>query len=295
MSSEESGASIDEGEYDYAEKSSQRARVRKDLAEGKIVKRGITTGYLKLDRLLYHQGWGRKEFSLLMGGPKSGKTTAMINFAKNAAGAGHNVLYVTLEVATDIVADRLDALISQFEMKKLKEHPIEINDKVSDFMKRAGLLKLHEFPSGRMAPKDLARLLAKYKARGVIFDLVVVDYADLMRPDRYSDNAIENSKQVYTDLRAIAQEYDLALLTATQSNRDGFKSVVADMDHVSDDFNKVRIADIFITINITADERARNEARLYFAASRNSEQGVTVTVQQDIARMNFIKGIIGIE
>lgn len=291
----EVGASEDAGEYDYFEKIAQRTAVRKDIRDGKLKPNGITTGVAKLDALLYHRGWGRKELSLLMGGPKAGKTAAMIGFARSAASVGHNVLYVSLEVSVDIIADRMDSAISDVEYKKLKEHPIEISDKIADFHSRCGLLKLREFPSGTMAPRDLRRLLSAYKSKGIKFDLVVVDYADLMKPDFRTTDKIENSKSIYTDLRAVAQEFDLALLTATQTNREGTKEMTAGMEHVSDDFNKVRIADVFITINKNEEEAATGQARLYIAASRNSEQGKTLIIKQDMSRMKFLTAILGIE
>ena len=87
----------------------------------------------------------------------------------------------------------------------------------------------------------------------------------------------------------------MAVLSATQTNRDGFKSTVAKAEHVAEDFNKIRIADLVISINVTDEERAANEARLYFAASRNQESGFTIFIKQDISRMQFITSIVKVE
>jgi replicative DNA helicase len=125
--------------------------------------------------------------------------------------------------------------------------------------------------------------------------MVIVDYADLMAPERYTDNSIENSKNIYVSLRGLAMQEDIALLTATQTNREGFKSSVAKAEHVSEDFNKIRIADIVISINRTEEERAVGQARLYFAASRNQAGQFTVRIKQDMERMRFISEIIGEE
>jgi replicative DNA helicase len=289
------GISEDGDEYDYFERINERTETRLDKAAGKLPPQGITTGHQKMDDVLYHRGWGKRELSVLMGGAKTGKTTAMIGFAKSASLAGKNVLYVTLEVSAAIISDRLDASMSDNMMKELGKNIHDIDSKIRDIHKRAGCLKIHEYPPGSFTPSQLERLIEKYEAKGIIFELVVVDYADIMAPDHRINDPIENSKQTYIGLRAVAFNKNVAVLSATQTNRDGFKATVAKADHIADDFNKVRIVDLLISINITEEERANGQARLFFAASRNQESGFTIFVKSDISRMIFIKSILKIE
>lgn len=289
------GISEDGDEYDYFERINERTEARLDKAAGKLPPQGITTGHPKMDDVLYHRGWGKRELSVLMGGAKTGKTTAMIGFAKSASLAGKNVLYVTLEVSAAIISDRLDASMSDNMMKEIGKNIHDIDSKIRDIHKRAGCLKIHEYPPGSFTPNMLERLIEKYEAKGIIFELVVVDYADIMAPDHRINDPIENSKQTYIGLRAVAFNKNVAVLSATQTNRDGFKATVAKADHIADDFNKVRIVDLLISINITEEERANGEARLFFAASRNQESGFTIFVKSDISRMIFIKSILKIE
>lgn len=288
----EVGVNEDGGAYDYYSNISLRSSKRLDEASGTRPPRGITTGHLKLDEILYHQGWGRKELATIMGGAKSGKTTALIGFAKAASLAKFNVLYVTLEVSASIIGDRLDASMSDTMIKELGKKINDVKSKIESLQAHAGKLVIHEYPSGTFSPKMLRALIDRYEAKGQRFDLVVVDYADIMAPNYRYQDVIENSKSVYVDLRAIAQEKDVAMLTATQTNREGYKATVAKAEHVAEDFNKVRTVDLMISINITDEERSKNEARLYFAASRNQESGFTLFIKQDIAKMKFIESIV---
>ena len=288
----EIGVNEDGGAYDYFSNISLRTAERIDDASGVKPPRGITTGHLKLDEILYHRGWGRKELATIMGGAKAGKTTALIGFAKAASLAKFNVLYVTLEVSAKIISERLDAAMSDTMMKELGKHIRDIEAKVGALEATSGKLLIHEFPSGTFTPNQLRALLDRYEAKGTRFDLVVVDYADIMAPNFRFNDVIENSKSVYVDLRAIAQQKDVAMLTATQTNREGYKATVAKAEHVAEDFNKVRTVDLMISINITDEERSKGEARLYFAASRNQESGFTLFIKQDIAKMKFIESII---
>lgn len=287
------GAAMDSGEYDYFANLERRTLHRKERAAGIAKPTGITTGYAAFDTELYHKGWGRSELSVLLGGAKAGKTTALISFGVNAMGAGYNVLYVTLEVSADIISDRMDANISDVLMMELDDYTFKIEEKIKEFQAKAGKFLIREMPTGSMTVSGLRRMIEQYKAQGVTFDLVIVDYADLMAPERWTDNAQENSKNVYVNLRGLAMSEGFAVLTATQTNREGFKSSVAKAEHVAEDFNKIRIADLIISINKTDEERAVGEARLYFAASRNQAGNFTIRIQQDIDRMKFITKIIG--
>ncbi len=283
------------GSYDYVGESLGRKTYRDDLAAGKIVHSGIPTGIGPMDAMLYHRGWGRKELSLIMGGAKSGKTTMLIDAARAACLLGYNVLYVTLEVASKIVAERLDASISEIPFAEIAVRAEEAFDAVNAVMAKGGVFKLHEYPSGSMTPQNLNRLISRYEAMSVKFDLVVVDYADLMIPTRTMDDVIENSKRIYIDLRGIAQEHDLAMLTATQTNREGMKAAVAKLTDISDDINKARTCDLLISINATADEVTKGIRRLYFAASRNQAADITIKVQTALDRGKFIARILSVD
>jgi replicative DNA helicase len=292
-------------EYDYWAKIVERTAVRIDKASGKIPPQGITTGHLQMDQLLYHRGFGRRELTAILGGAKAGKTTALINFGKSAALAGHNVLYISCEVAVDIIADRADAAIADTLVKELGTKINEVKAKIEAMAARAGKFIMHEYPTGTLTPSMLRALIERYKSPGlnpdgtvrppIIFDEVIVDYADIMAPDVYTREPIENSKQIWIALRAIAQEENVAMLTATQSNREGMKATIIKATDVADDINKVRTVDLMISINYTDEERAAGECRLFFAASRNQESGFTLFVKQDLARMIFIRSILRVE
>jgi replicative DNA helicase len=290
------GANHDGDVYDYGEMLAQRTGDRLDKAAGKKPPMGITTGFKELDDALYHKGWGRRELSVLMGGAKAGKSTALLDFGIHAVKHGYNVLYVTLEVAAEICAERLDANVSDTPMMELGNHIHDVKAKVASFMSSTkGRFILKEFPSGACTVSDIRRLIERFKARGMVFDLVIIDYADCMVPERVTDNVQENSKSIYLGLRGIAMQEHIAMLTATQTNRDGFKAAVAKAEHIAEDFNRVRIADILISINATDEEKRAGIARLFFAASRNQAGNFTLKIEQARDKMKFLTRVVGYE
>jgi replicative DNA helicase len=280
--------------YDYFERVADRSAERKDKVAGVKPPQGITTGIRKIDKLLYNGGWGRGELSMLMGAAKAGKSTGLLFFARNAAMAGDNVLYVTMEMSDKIASDRIDASISGVKMKELLDNIGLVEQEVSKAGKGAGHFKISQLPGYSLTPAELRRIVDSFISDGIRFDMIVLDYIDLMAPDFRTGVTTEDSKQIYVKVRAIAQEENIAMLSATQSNREGMKAIVAKMEHTSDDINKVRIADITISINSTDDERDRGEARLHFAAARNDASNITVHVKNDIERMIFIDSVIDI-
>jgi replicative DNA helicase len=285
-------------DYDFFGEDEIKARMvlKDERSAGVLLKKTVKTGIKKLDLLLYHKGWGKGEMVVFMGLPKAGKSISLAFFAKNAALAGHNVLFITLEVSKDITSERIESSMSEIKMNDLSHHSTAVAEKITELRASSGRLMIEERPTGTMTPKDLEEIVAFYRnQRGIEFDMIALDYADIMRPNRHNDNAIENSKSVYVDLRAIAQKENVALLTATQANREGIKGGILKMENVAEDFNKIRIADLVISINRTPEEVVTNTARLYFAASRNQMGDKTLKISQDLSTMTFIKALIGIE
>lgn len=287
------GAVTDGDDYDYFEEIKNRTQVRKDLAAGKIVRDGISTGHSKIDAHLYHFGWGRKELSCIMGPAKSGKTLSLAEFSKNATLAGHNVLYDSLEVRKEIIAERLDAAISSVLMNQLHKSPDDVEAAVKALHAKAGQFKMRDHPSGTLKPSQLNRLIEKYRADGVVLDMVTVDYADIMAAEYRSDNLIDNLRSIYIDLRAIAHEHNIAVLTATQTNREGAKAATAKATDVGDDWNKARTVDVMLGLAATEQEVQDGEARIAWLLSRNTEAGFQLRIKQDRSRGQFLTSVIG--
>lgn len=282
---------------DFKEGIEKRSEIRKARLKGEIAYNSVTTGFKDFDNILYRRGWGKGELTLYMAPSKGGKSVALIDHALRAVEKGNNVLLISLEVSTEIQTDRMDSNISGVKMGELSIYIDKVGDRVAKWRDRAANLKCHEYPSGTYKVSDLRRLIKKYQATGITFDLIVIDYADIMLSESRSNESIDKSKQVLIDLRALAQAENVAILSATQTNRAGATvgptAVISDI-HVAEDYNKIRIADLVISINCNDIERDSGEARLFFAASRN-QPAHTITVKRDLSIMKHIKEILEIK
>lgn len=197
----------------------------------------ITTGYGCLDKIT-DGGWDRKTLNVLMGGPASGKSLWMQNLGVNAANAGYNVAYLTCELSDKkclkrIGSIRLNIPIAQYtELAKDKEYMrerIQQLNRSADgvFDNKPGKLYIREFPSGTLTISDVERYLKQVKEEaGVEIDLLIVDYIQIMGCEKGVDRNMLYLKgeHLAVGLRAIAQKYNLACLTATQIAKEKYNA-----------------------------------------------------------------------
>tara|TARA_B100002049_G_scaffold236750_1_gene224417 strand:+ start:4282 stop:5625 length:1344 start_codon:yes stop_codon:yes gene_type:complete len=286
----------EEGQFtDYWGDIDLRTQRRKDEVAGIKPSKGIPSGVPELDKFLYYKGFERQGLTVLMGAPKSGKSTGLGEVAKGMSLLGYNCLYVSLEVSDEIIADRLDANVTSTDMTEITSHIMDIDGKIKAVRGKAGKLMIHRYPASTFKPSDLKRLIRRYRAKGIKFDAVFPDYLDIMAPDHKESEKRDESKNTWTSVRDIAITEDLAMISATALNREGSKASVGRATDVAEDINKIRIADLVISINATEEEKMRGEARLFFAASRNQRDEFTVRIKQDRSKMKWLTAVLGVE
>lgn len=274
----------------------RRARANPGARNG-----GITTGITEFDKCLTPwNGFGRKELTIFMGPPKAGKTALLVNCAVNAASAGFKVFYASCEVSEEILGERVDANISGIPLKELLTRENELNTMLDKWETNpvTGELIVQAFPIRTLKVSALKRILKKYQAQGVDFDMVVVDYGDILKPETAYADKRHGLAEIFQDLRALATEFNCALVTATQTNREGTKKAarnVTDGTDAAEDYEKVRTADALITINASPDDRQNGEVVLYFSEMRNAESGLRLRFSQDLTCMRFLIDFIGFD
>ncbi|MCG7348917.1 DnaB-like helicase C-terminal domain-containing protein [Sphingomonas sp. ACRSK] len=279
----------------------ERQQKRAQRAAGGYTNGGITTGIPELDnQLTPHRGWGRKELNILMAPPKAGKTAAKITFGLNAARAGHNVFYASCEVSEEIIGERADACVSGVPLKELVKRQAEVDKAVEQWEQNPGLGEfiVQAFPIRTLKVSELTRILKRYEAQGITFDLIIVDYLGIMRPETVYTDKRFGLAEIGQDLRAMGTVFNAAVLTGYQTNRTGTQKAqrnVSDGTDAADDYEVVRTADVLMTINQSVDERAAGEVVLYFSEMRNAESGLRMRFNQNLACARFITGFVGFD
>lgn len=238
-------------------------------------------------------GMAHKEMAMVVAPPGVGKSLFLANQAARSVLDGHNVLYISLEMAEDRVAQRLDSIFTRIKQKELSKRVDDIEERLTLISKQwedRGRLVLKEFPCKRLSVTGLRAYLNQLASyEDFVPDVLIIDYLELMRTEK--DMAeYQAQERLAQELRGIASEYDILVWTATQTNREGKKVNVITDAELADSYGKIRVCDLVFSINQTEQEFDEGSARLYLMKSRNGRARFLVPVGIDYSRLVITQG-----
>ena len=203
-------------------------------------------------------GWYRKSLSMFLGMPNVGKSILLCNEAAYAYQAGYNVLYVTLELAEELIWERLAVNIADIPLKEIRGCSPE---KVKELLKTrteansesCGNMYVKSLPTTTTVIEIDALIQEIQRTKGINIDLLIVDYLGIMKPAKrensYSErNLYTMGKEVAEQLRDLAKYYEIAILTASQLNRDGYENTNSSMKNTAGSAGVNDTADFMVTI-----------------------------------------------
>lgn len=205
-------------------------------------------------------GISNKTLTIFMAASGVGKSMMMVHMAAYNLIYGKNVLYVSLEMSEDKIAERIDMNLLDMTQDQImtlsKEKYIQ---KIVDLKsKTLGRLIIKEYPQTTMSALTLKHLLNELKLKkNFIPDIVYVDYINLCASSRLKLNSGANSytyvKAVAEEIRGIAAEFDIPIVTATQVNRVGYNNSDIGMENVADSIGLVNTADYMFALISTEE------------------------------------------
>lgn len=215
----------------------------------------VSTGIEHLDYIL-RGGIPSKTLGVLLAGTGVGKSLTMCSISSNLVEQGHNVLYITLEMAEEKIAQRIDQNLMNLSTEELdtigKESFVKRFDAIK--VKTKGKLVVKEYPTKSAHSGHFRALLKELKQKkNFVPDLVCVDYLNIcssMNAPKGS-NSYSEIKSIAEELRGLAMEFDVPVLTATQTNRTGFDDTDVTMTSVSESFGVPMTADYFFAMTTT--------------------------------------------
>lgn len=228
----------------------------------------ISTGIPTLDKIL---GGGLTQGSLtvFLAPPERGKTLALVNIATAALYRGLTVGYLTLELSERWVARRFDLRISGRSITLLRNDPTRIKNPLAALRKNGCSLVIKDYSADNPRIEDLRSFIINYQNRHKQnFDLLCVDYADLISPSRNYKQERFGIKEVYTNLRRLGLEFNFPIVTASQANRKSSNKLIVTMEDFAEDYAKAAISDVVIAICQTPEELESDMSRLYVCKNR---------------------------
>ena len=233
-------------------------------------------------------GLPNKTLNIALAGTGVGKSLFMCHMAGSALTQGYNVLYITCEMAEEKIAERIDANLLNVNVKDITELPeVLFNSKVNEISRKTqGKLIIKEYPTASAHAGHFKALLSDLKLKKDFTpDLIFVDYLNICASVRYK-GAVVNSytyvKAIAEELRGLAVESNVPIISATQTTRSGFGNSDPDLTDTSESFGLPATADFMFALIST--EELEQQGRILVKQLKNRYNDPT-------ASRKFILGI----
>lgn len=205
-------------------------------------------------------GLPNKTLNIALAGTGVGKSLFMCHVAAGCMVQGKNVLYLTLEMSEEKIAERIDANLLNIDIGELTELPKDMYDKRVARVreKTTGKLIIKEYPTASASATHFRTLLNELNLkRSFVPDIIFVDYLNICCSSRIKAGANINSyayvKSIAEELRGLAVEYNVPIVSATQTTRSGFTSSDPGLEDTSESFGLPATADLMFAL-ISSEE-----------------------------------------
>lgn len=211
-------------------------------------------------------GLPRKTLNILLAGTGVGKTLAMCHMAASNLVSGKNVLYITMEMAEEKIAERIDANLLNTPLDELYQLPRETYQKKVERLKEktVGRLIIKEYPTSTAGAANFRHLLNELKIKkNFVPDIIYIDYLNICMSSRLRQGGSVNSytyiKAIAEELRGLAVEFNVPIVSATQTTRGGYDNSDVGLTDTSESFGLPATADFMVALIATEELKALNQ------------------------------------
>lgn len=205
-------------------------------------------------------GLPRKSMTVLLATTGGGKSLVKCHMAASYLLQGKNVVYITMEMAEERIAERIDANMMDVTLDELRIMPRNVYEKRIERIKgkTTGKLVVKEYPTGSAHAGHFRHLLNELKMkRGFAPDVIFVDYLNICASSRVKGSAAANSytlvKSIAEEIRGLSMEFNCAIVTSSQFNRDGYGNSDVDLTNTSESMGITHTADCILGLISSED------------------------------------------
>ena len=221
---------------------------------------------LELFNKITKGGLPNKTLNIALAGTGVGKSLFMCHHASSVLLDGKNVLYITLEMAEEKIAERIDANLLNVNIQNITELPKPMfESKVNNITKKTqGTLIIKEYPTASAHSGHFKSLLNELALKkSFVPDIIFIDYLNICASSRYRTNNNVNSysyiKAIAEELRGLAVEANVPIVSATQTTRSGYGSSDVDLTDTSESFGLPATADLMFALISTEELETLNQ------------------------------------
>jgi replicative DNA helicase len=211
-------------------------------------------------------GIPNKTLNIILAGTNVGKSLFMCHCAASNVSKGKNVLYITMEMAEERIAERIDANLLNVSLDELSLLPRDVYEKKVERVKSAtpGKLIIKEYPTASAGSAHFRHLLNELKLKkNFVPEIIYIDYLNICASSRLKYGANVNSytyiKAIAEELRGLAVEFNVPIVSATQTTRSGFTSSDIGLEDTSESFGLPATADLMIALISTEELQEMNQ------------------------------------
>ena len=210
-------------------------------------------------------GLPNKTLNIALAGTGVGKSLFMCHMSSSALSEGKNVLYITMEMAEERIAERIDANLMDLPIQQLTELPKNVFDeKIKKIAKGSiGKLIVKQYPTGAAHVGHFRALLNELKLKkNFVPDMIFVDYLNICASARVKNTAANSYtiiKSIAEELRGLAVEFDVPIMSATQTTRSGYSNTDVGLEDTSESFGLPATADLMFALISTEELEELNQ------------------------------------
>lgn len=243
----------------------------------------VTTGWKDLDGIT-GGGLGKSELGVVIAPTGAGKSMVLVHLGSEALKEGKTVVHYTLELQDTVIATRYDSCITGYPLSDIINFKQEVYEEIKDI---DGSLVIKEYPTKSASTNTIRAHLSRLVKRGITPGMVIVDYADLLKPVQARKEKREELGSIYEELRALSTEFQCPIWTASQTNRSGLSAEVITMEQISEAFNKCFVADFILSVSRTIEDKQNNQGKIFIAKNRNGPDGMVYNIFMDTSNVNI--------
>jgi hypothetical protein len=242
-----------------------------------VKRNSVSTGWDVIDELM-DGGLGPGELGVVMAPSGIGKSWFLSKIACSAVQKGMNVLHYTLELSESYVGQRYTTILTGIQTSEHKERKEEIIRKIKN---TPGRVRIKYYPPQFASAKTLSAHIEKLRASGFNPNLIIIDYADLLKSGSNRDGLYAELGGIYEELRGLSGETGIPIWTATQTNRAAIDHEVIQADSVGDSYKKVQTADFIMSVSRKTKDKLSNTGRIHIVKNRFGPDGMTFPAKID--------------
>jgi len=258
-----------------------RAGVERDIGheyitgfEERMTEQARNTLPTKWDSIneLMDGGLAGGELGVIVAPAGIGKSWTLQALGAEAVKKGKTVIHYTLELNAEYVGLRYDTIVSGQPTGNLQYYKEDVLKAIG---KLKGNLIIKYYPTRTASVNTITSHLQQCELQGIKPDLVLVDYADIMKSTSNFTEKRHQIGHIYEELRGMAGEFEIPVWTASQANRSSLEEDVIGADKVSEDYSKVMTADFVMSMSRKVEDKIANTGRFHVIKNRFGPDGIT--------------------